>query len=632
MEPTIEFRLIAFADVQAASFSTARIPGDRLSDRILFARTRSGKYAKLQVVRAGMNLHVTRLTLYDPDGTVLPPPPQPFVVRSSFAGDLENGQEVQPGQGDLFWHGISLGVVELVPDGGTFAPFVDFEAITYADVRQGPWALDRVEGPALKHQIFFCRTPRRRWAKLLVETQGHTLVVKRLVVWGTKGRPVLDASNIQVPQTSTLQLDTGSAGLTSGYDLWWEFETNDRWFLTPANGTVISYPSYYRFAKYLPLLRDPTIQKALYFERMGGYLTLTYENWLEEVKLQLDEYLYLLDTGRPLPLTGPPPVTLNTATNTQMMDWKNGRKIYLAHVAQSLWVEANQLVPWRLSGNATELEYLFDSRRLFSRAASQYYFGEMGAVTAWNPQAAYAFLKSQGLIGADPFSTIKKFAHWCRSNLRHITDYNSDPNGPFASQWDQFQWYYGYRGLPPVELVLSPPPGKPHVSAGCWGTSGLFAGVLRSVNVPVRHGRTNFSGNVHSRPEFVSVGQNLAHGDDPYNRLVGVGHHTPPIGLIFYTDADLAADIDNPTPLPGKTVPETTSINQTKKFAGIAVQYKTDYLLGCRCWDVQNAPAPYSRLWNELQDVYSRAQLKQIIADCDTEIAALGGCSQIPPI
>jgi hypothetical protein len=646
MEPNIDFRLITFPDVRAAPLSSAVIPGDQLRNCIVLARTRGGNYAKFQAVRSGMNLEIRQLTLYGPDGSVLPPR-APFVVRSSFGCDLENGIETTPAGSDFFWHGISPGVVNLQPELATFALFVDFEALTYKDAVAGPWTTQPVEDFALKHQIIFFRatswwSPRQTLvAKALVEAQSQRVIVKRLVVW-YRGARVLDRSNLSVPSGQWLDLTTGR--LVAPYVLSWlhwmmgpsiawerQRKSSGPWFLVPQNGVEISYPSYYRYAKYVPLLRDPSIRSALAFERPGGY-ALGYDSWQEELKIQLDEYLYLLDTGRPLPIAGPPPVTITAGF--ALIGMLDARKAYLGHVAQSLWVDATHAVPWSLARSAVELEYLFDSRRLFSRAATQYYYNTMGQVTAWNAPAAYAFLQTNGFIGADQFETIKRFIDWCRSHLRHITSYTSDPNGPFATWMDQLVWYYGYAGPPPVELMIAPPAGKPHITAGCWGTSGFIAAVLRSVNIPVRHGRTNFSGANHSRPEFFSVGQNLAHGDDPYSRLIGAGHPTPPIDLAFYTDADLAAQIDNPMPLPGKTVAETASANYLRKFGDIAIQYKSEYLLGLRCYDVgNNAPptATYSRLWQNLHDAYTNAELVQIASDCDTEIAALGGCSQIQP-
>jgi hypothetical protein len=290
-----------------------------------------------------------------------------------------------------------------------------------------------------------------------------------------------------------------------------------------------------------------------------------------------------------------------------------------------------------LSRNATELSYLFDSRLLMTRSATQYAFGIMGWVTSWSPQSVFAYLKAQGLIGGDAFGTVKNLSDWARRNLVHYTDPMSDPNGPFATIWDQMEWYFGYRGYPPAERMLQPPPGRPHVTFGCWGTSGFFGAVLRAVNIPVRHGRTQFEGGTHSRPEFISIGQNLAHGDDPYSRLVGVGHHTPPIDVIFYSDAELSAQIDNPVPLPGKSVPQTTSANHVRKFGDVAIAYMTDYLLGLRCYDLTHGPEPapptvtWSRLWQGLHDAYTDAELTQVAADCDAATAALGGCDQIPP-
>jgi hypothetical protein len=89
---------------------------------------------------------------------------------------------------------------------------------------------------------------------------------------------------------------------------------------------------------------------------------------------------------------------------------------------------------------------------------------------------------------------------------------------------DNAEQVWGYRGLAPVSRVLAGVgPDRAHVTAGCWGTTGLLISVLRSANIPVRlvnvrgQGRSGCS---HAQPYFVSEGRFLSHGDDPYNQLV----------------------------------------------------------------------------------------------------------------
>lgn len=627
MDPTIEFNLITFEDVRTSSFSTSRIGRGLLRDRILFARTNSGNYAKLQV-HSGDDLTITRMVVYNPAGCIIRRANN-LVIRSSFSCDLDNAAESSTGA-DFWWHAISAGVHFLEPqNSAVFRLYTAFDDVTFAQVSASEFVARRVERPALRDQVLFCRTSQGRYAKLLVEA-GDTLMVRRMTVYRADGSVHLDRSNISVPRTWTLDVDTGNVG-ASGYDLWWRAVTDAEFFLTPANGASLSFASYFRFEKYLPLLRNASFRAQMVF--VDGAGTRAYDSWPDEDKLLLREFLYLLETDRELPVSGPPALT-----SDRYMSLCDAKKIYLAHVAQSLWIEAGGRVPWRLTGaTAAHLEHLFDMRRLlqFTSGAGRghsFEFGVMGGVTQWSPAIAYDFLQSNGMIRADPWQTIQAVTEWCRANLFHIIGYMYDnEGGPFASQADQWEYIYGYRGLPLVDKMLHPLPGRRSITHGCWGTDGFLAALLRTVNIPVRHGRSNFSGAHHSRAEFFTVGQNLAHGDDPYNGWVRLGHNNVPIHRIFRDNASLAAEIDSPAPLPGKTVPETASFYHGRRSVTLAVEFKTNYLLRYRCMDRAAGLTGHAmNVWQQLHEYYTDAEIDAIVAECDAAIAAIpGGCSSI---
>ena len=629
-DPTIDFNLITFQEMQAASYSTASISRALLRDRILLARTQLGNYAKFQV-KSGDNLLISRLTVYSPSGCIVQLATN-LVIHSSFCCDLDHARESSiAGGADFWWHGISAGVYFLEPqNGATFHLYKGFDDVTFNDVRTAPFIPQRIGRVALRDQVLYCKTSQGSFAKLLVEA-GDTLIVRRLTVYRADGSVSLDRSNIQVPRTWTLDLDTGNVG-AGGYDLWWEAETETSFFLVPTNGAVFSYPSYYRFEKYQSLLCNSAIRAAMTFVDARG--TRSYNAWSEGEKLQLNEYLYACEMGIKLPISGPPALT-----SDRYMSGCDAWKIYLAHVAQVLWVEANHRVAWHISSvGADYLAHLFDMRTLLMFTPGQghsFDFGTMGAVTDWSPSISYTFLVTNHLVKTDAWKTIQAVADWCRANLRHITAYFADPDGgPFASQEDQYQYIYGYRGLPLVDKMISPLPGRYHTTHGCWGTDGFLAAVLRTVNIPVRHSRTTFSSALHSRPEFFSVGRNLAHGDDPYNGWIRLGINNVPIERIFYTDAEIRNLIDAPPALPGKTVSETASYNAEKRDIALAVEFKTNYLLHMRCADIASGKVgTSSQVWDALHEYYTDAQIQIIQADCDTAIAAIpGGCSVIKAV
>ena len=91
------------------------------------------------------------------------------------------------------------------------------------------------------------------------------------------------------------------------------------------------------------------------------------------------------------------------------------------------------------------------------------------------------------------------------------------------------------------------------------------------------------------------------------------------------------SEIDNPAPLPGKTVPETASFNHGKKLAGLGVRYKTDWLLRIRCRDRNSGVTGRgSELWRALNEYYTDPEIETIADECDGAIAAIpGGCGSI---
>src|SRR5262245_28294199 len=99
MDPTTEFGVITFADVFAAAYSPARIARSQLRNRILFARTSRGNYAKFQV-HSGDDLRISRLVLYAPSGCIMRTASN-LVIRSSFSCDLDNA--VESSTGADFW-------------------------------------------------------------------------------------------------------------------------------------------------------------------------------------------------------------------------------------------------------------------------------------------------------------------------------------------------------------------------------------------------------------------------------------------------------------------------------------------------------------------------------------------------
>lgn len=320
---------------------------------------------------------------------------------------------------------------------------------------------------------------------------------------------------------------------------------------------------------YRALLESPRIRASVVWEGSEG--VASYGAWGESQTDDLLTTLRKLEEGEPGPLAEPPALVAGNSISATDAWW-----IYLAHVAQSLWVEARRAVSWRLENlSDTQLAYLLDSRKLvkYSRGADTYRFdiSLLGNVTAWNPRIAYEFLSNFELIRATQLGTIHALTDWMRGHLIH------------TSGADVFTELFGYAGPPPVDKVLYALEGRRHKTAGCWGTTGLYAAVLRSVNIPVKSEQTVLTCCNHSRPEFPSVDRSMPHGDNPYTAVLLPSGAVIPSSALLYTSEEMNAmfleppvDCVNGT---CNTSGEQASYNMGKDLRQIAFDYMGDYLL-----------------------------------------------------
>lgn len=632
MDPAIEFDLISFPQMQKAKFSPRAIPAERLRSRTLLIRTSRGGLAKMHLRsgevgadRGGPQMTIDRFTFYTVDSCIRQIASD-LVLRSGHSFDLDTARETRTG-GDIRWHRNTHGKHVLEPLNGAEL-FVLPNMFDVHDLRALRLDPKRARIDRLRAAPLYLRTRKGRLARVIVDG-GKTFRVRDLTVLDEDGNVHLHRTDLAVPVGGTLDLDTGKVGDTVRYDLRHEVGAagSGGGYLSAADAAHYVPSHHFEMFKYNALLNSEAIRNAMVWRDADGLHP--YDEWSEARKAQLREWLYLRDTGQDFPISGPPPLDGNGAM-ANCAAWK----IYLAHVVQSLWADANRKVPWRLlDASAEHLEHLFDVQKLLSYTTDGWRSLAMGAVTPWCPVFCWEFMRDNDYIGSTQWETIKNFTDWSRAHVRHIWGYQFDqPGGPFDSKEDQRQWQYGYRGPAPVDKMLEPLPGRDHVADARSGMSGFLAAVLRAVNVPVRHGYTNFSANGHHRPEFFTVNRNLAHGDDPYTATILPGVNTVPVHRIFYTDEQLEELIDAPDPMPGKTVGETAGYNHGARYVGLAVEYKTNWLLRMRCLDQSSgATGPDSELGLALGEYYSAVEIADIEAECDAELAAIsGGCGQFP--
>ena len=270
------------------------------------------------------------------------------------------------------------------------------------------------------------------------------------------------------------------------------------------------------------LLALPEIRNALAWEDDG--LIRRYSTWTWTERESLRSAFAKLENGEPPGLTAPPvPIP---GSGFSLAD---GWKIYVAHAAHALWIEARNAVPWSLLHlTAEERALLLDSRNVVGYIATEpptagYFFTEHGQLAAWDPEVSYRFLRDLRLVGASEVETLEAIGEWMRSHLIHAAG--------GASRLE----LYGYEGSPPVDRILYPIEGQKHWTLGCHATAPLFRALLHSVNVPVAlHDPYDMFG--HRRPIFPTLGLTMAHADNIHSRILFPSGNDIPIGLVFVTE------------------------------------------------------------------------------------------------
>ncbi len=236
----------------------------------------------------------------------------------------------------------------------------------------------------------------------------------------------------------------------------------------------------------------------------------SYREWTPDEKSQLAANFETIRLGG---LVGLPEVALSHPPGPGEIHTRYSRETawqaFVAHVAQTLVVDACRWVNWSITGFSDDaLRLLLDSTAMFRWTAGGDYEHDGGAASHGDPTRVYRWLRSEGLIADTQLATVGRVIEWCRDNLAHFVGYFTADN-----MFDHWQ----YRGYPPVERIIAGTTssyGFNHWTAGCWGTSGFLELVLRTINVPATFAATCG----HSQPYFPTLGRYLSHGDDPYNR------------------------------------------------------------------------------------------------------------------
>jgi hypothetical protein len=234
--------------------------------------------------------------------------------------------------------------------------------------------------------------------------------------------------------------------------------------------------------------------------------------------------------------------------------------------------------------------------------------------------------------------TLTALVGWARS-LTHFS-------GPVSR--GNFRDHWGYDGDMPVSRavagtrytgsVFASTPGYEqirHYTAGCQGTAGLFASVLRAANIPVRPRAVSNDRTPHATVLFLSEDRALSHGDDPYSLLVeGADPSSLLVDLDTYTkwlgpgskDAGryigrqaLALGLARLPPIVRRTHERDRQQGLAPEQSGVFALFKGSYFMAelqeARLWERLEAarlaegasagapPAPASDAWLEAETV-----------------------------
>jgi hypothetical protein len=373
------------------------------------------------------------------------------------------------------------------------------------------------------------------------------------------------------------------------------------------------------------ILDRSQIASAITWEDIEG--EKTYTEWSANDRAELGLYITWAQNGHfpiaELPENTWAPHLQDSEFPTTVLSKRSARELFLAHVAQSIWLESSQRLPWSLLEYAQEdLKTLLSSRSLFTRIDPEN--GRPGGYRLRNiglpapPDVGFEFLVSNNLIGPNRRETINNVIGWSRGMIHFLGGYQA---GTLLRHWQ-------YRGVPPLLQVLKKTIatehpsqaelGPRHWTAGCHGTNMVLRDLLRVINIPVDY--VNVAG--HATPSFPSEGLFLSHGDDPYSRILQGFGPLP-------TNAEIL--IDKPTWTRWFDIPSPRE-NIARQVYELSQKYLTQPVVYAYCQDKSNdTPRQSSQVFAIYKHIYTLAELEEqdLWKRLEQRVLDLGGCQNV---
>lgn len=363
----------------------------------------------------------------------------------------------------------------------------------------------------------------------------------------------------------------------------------------------------------------------------------------------LSHYIALLETGQPFPFTAPSSGLYSESLSENRFliihyNETDAWNMFAPHLAASLFVEVNRLVPWSIRGyNENELKLLFDGTRFisYSSTGNTYKFsmdkttgsGSQG-ITDWNAFYNLNFLRENSMIKPTQQESIYELTEWMSQHLFH----------DWFPRAISVRRDYGYNSSNyPVNKILNPPEDVNSYTAGCSGTASLYGALLSTINIPVmknsslpeyfpESGRLGW----HTGVIFPTANLALAHGDEPYTMSYLRGPREVPEYEAMYTIDEFTA-FNNPVLEEGSGSTREQQIANQATYDYVKRQYVLGYkysaygLLAHRAHELTyyRDPSSSNRMETKLRSgfykpMFDEAFTQQFIADLDANITLIG--------
>jgi len=254
---------VSFTDIESAELSSTVLDGsDNVYNEIpagtvVVYKTNEGRYGKLLIESIGVAMQLS-WTTYESDGTIFSQGTS-LTINGTFSADLDLGEEsVDFNTSDFWWEavdGIDRFVVPL--NSAIFAIYsceeveqectgdFAFGGINYHDILQSTLssaqinASDNASNLIPEGTIVLYSTNSGNVGKLLVTEYNNTLVIKYRT-YRTNGVTEGESSDFSIPQTTTVDMDSGVIGDFPLSDIWWQHVDEVERYLTPLDGSLIS--------------------------------------------------------------------------------------------------------------------------------------------------------------------------------------------------------------------------------------------------------------------------------------------------------------------------------------------------------------------------------------------------------